>query len=108
MEASVGEFVGIARIGDVRSEVQMLAKWNAAIAKLRPAIKKPDTSSAFVLYGTAFLPEELPAVPAFDLPAGTPAWMQDASCWAARTGATPALKRRTITRGPGRDHPRSP
>ena len=75
----------------------MLAKWNAAIAKLRPGIKNPDTSSAFVPYGVAFLSEELPGVPAFDLPAGTPAWMEGASGWATRTGATAALKRRTIT-----------
>ena len=34
---------------------------------------------------------------AFDLPAGTPAWMQGDSGWATRTGTTAALKRRTIT-----------
>jgi len=75
----------------------MLANWNEAIQKLRPAIKNPDTNSAFVPYGTDFLPSELPSIPAFDLPAGTPAWMQGASGWATRTGTTAALKRRTIT-----------
>lgn len=76
---------------------QMLAKWNTAIQQLRLAIKNPDTNSAFVPYGADFVAEELPAIPAFDLPAGTPGWMQGQSGWAARTGATAALKRRTIT-----------
>jgi uracil-DNA glycosylase len=60
-------------------------------------IRNPDTTDPFVPYGAAFLPQELPAIPAFDLPAGLPAWMQGESGWAARTGATAALKRRTIT-----------
>ena len=76
---------------------QMLAEWNAAIQQLRPVIKNPDTTDPFVPYGATFLPQELPAIPAFDLSAGLPAWMQGASGWAARTGATAALKRRTIT-----------
>jgi hypothetical protein len=55
-----------------------------------------------ILVGTAghrvqgFL-AKLGTIPAFDLPAGTPGWMQGPSGWAARTGATAALKRRTIT-----------
>jgi len=82
----------------IRAATQaMLANWNQAIQKLRPAIKNPDTNSAFVPYGTDFLPQELPPIPAFDLPAGTPSWMQGESGWASRTGRTPALKRRTIT-----------
>jgi len=75
----------------------MLVKWNQAIEKtLRPAIKHPDTPVAFVPYGAAFLKAELPFIPAFDLPAGTPSWMQGDSGWAVRTGKTAALKRRTI------------
>jgi len=76
---------------------QMLVEWNAAIQQLRSLIENPDTADPFVPYGAAFLPEELPAIPAVDLPAGLPAWMQGESDWAARTGATAALKRRTIT-----------
>jgi uracil-DNA glycosylase len=75
----------------------MLANWNQAIQTLRPAIKHPDTTSPFVPYGSDFLAAELPGIPAFDLPAGTPAWMQGASGWAVRTGTTAALKRRTIS-----------
>lgn len=87
--------------GGTRAQIKaatraMLSNWNAAIRTLRPAIRHPDTTDAFVPYGTAFLARELPAIPAFDLPAGAPAWMQGASGWAARTGATAALKRRTI------------
>jgi hypothetical protein len=74
----------------------MLLQWNHAIQSLRPAIKHPDTTGAFVPYGAAFLPTELPSIPGFDLPAGTPAWMQGASGWATRTGTTAMLKRRTI------------
>jgi uracil-DNA glycosylase len=74
----------------------MLINWNQAIQTLRPAIKHPDTMAAFVPYGSHFLAAELPAIPAFDLPAGTPSWMQGASGWAARIGTTAALKRRTI------------
>ena len=75
----------------------MLANWNKAIQALRPAIKQPDVTGAFVPYGADFLPQELPSIPAFDLPAGTPTWMQGASGWATRAGTTAALKRRTIT-----------
>ncbi len=75
----------------------LLSKWNSAIQSLRPAIAHPDTPGPFVPYGTAFLRQELPSIPAFDLPAGSPAWMQGASGWAKRTGANAALKRRTIT-----------
>ncbi len=75
----------------------MLATYNTAIQHLRPAIQHPDTTAAFVPYGDAFVPEELPAIPSFDLPAGMPAWMQGDDGWAVRAGATAALKRRTIT-----------
>jgi len=75
----------------------MLQSWNTAIQALRTSITHPDSSAAFVPYGAAFQPQELPPIPAFDLPAGSPAWMQGASGWATRTGTTAALKRRTIT-----------
>jgi uracil-DNA glycosylase len=75
----------------------MLWKWNIAIETMRGAITHPDTSRPFVAYGDDFLPAELPPIPAFDLPAGTPAWMRGDSGWAARTGANTAPTRRTIT-----------
>ncbi|ORW88918.1 uracil-DNA glycosylase [Mycobacterium sp. IEC1808] len=75
----------------------MLVQWNAALQVLRSAVTQPDAARQFVPYGATFLPAELPPIPAFDLPAGTPAWMQGDSGWATRTGTTAALKRRTIT-----------
>ena len=75
----------------------MLAQYNTALQTLHGAITHPDTVRPLVPYGDDFLPAELPSIPAFDLPAGTPAWMQGASGWAARNGSTAALKRRTIT-----------
>lgn len=74
----------------------MLIKWNTAIQALRPSIQHPDTNSAFVAYGDDFTPAEMPAIPQYDLPAGSPAWMSTADNWATRQGMTTALKRRTI------------
>jgi hypothetical protein len=75
----------------------MLWKWNIAIETMRGAITHADASRRFVAVGDDFLPAELPPIPAFDLPAGTPAWMRGDSGWAARTGANTAPTRRTIT-----------
>jgi hypothetical protein len=75
----------------------MLAQYNTALQALHGAVTHPDTARPLVLYGDDFLPAELPSIPAFDLPAGAPPWMRGASGWAARTGSTAALKRRTIT-----------
>jgi uracil-DNA glycosylase len=75
----------------------MLAAWNTAITALRAVIQHPDANRPFVPYGADFTAAELPPIPMFDLPAGAPSWMQGASGWANRTGATAALKRRTIT-----------
>jgi uracil-DNA glycosylase len=88
--------------GGTRAQVKtaikaMLAAWNTAIVALRAVVTRdPDGSADFAPFGSAFLKAELPLVPAFDLPAGTPAWMQGESGWATRSGTTAALKRRTI------------
>lgn len=76
---------------------QMLANWNAGLDALHPALQHPDTVVPLVHYGTALAPGDLADIPAADLPAGCPAWMRSAEPWAARTGATPADKRATIT-----------
>lgn len=75
---------------------QMLAQWNAAIQQLRPSLKHPDVAGPFYPYGNAFQQADLIAIPAFDLPAGSPDWMTTAN-WAQRTGATATEKRFTIT-----------
>jgi hypothetical protein len=76
---------------------QLLAGWNAAVEILRPAIRSRDVTDSQPPYGEAFLPEEVPPIPEYDLPAGLPVWMQGGAAWAERTGDTPQKKRRTIT-----------
>jgi hypothetical protein len=44
----------------------------------------------------AFTAADKPDIPAVDLPAGIPDWMRLQDGWAARTGATAPLKRKTI------------
>ncbi|HEY4159317.1 MAG TPA: uracil-DNA glycosylase family protein [Polyangiaceae bacterium] len=76
---------------------QMLAAWNTALIPLHAALEHPDAKRALVPYGEAFVPAELPEIPAFDLPAGSPDWMRGVDGWATRTGDTPDAKRRTLT-----------
>jgi hypothetical protein len=52
---------------------------------------------ALVPYGTTITEAEHGEIPAFDLPAGLPAWMRSPRAWAARTGADANEKRATIT-----------
>ncbi len=75
----------------------MLQNWNAALQALHPAIAHPDTAVPLQLYGNAFAPGDLVAIPAADLPAGSPPWMLGMDAWADRTGTTPQQKRYTIT-----------
>jgi uracil-DNA glycosylase len=76
--------------------VALLQNWNAGLQALRPAIENPDAPTPLVLYGTDFTAAELVDIPADDMPAGLPSWMQRADAWAARLGDTPDIKRRTI------------
>ena len=73
----------------------MLAKYNAAIGRIRPKLTKTD-AAATALYGNAFADADLPDIPMQDLPAGIPAWMSTEEEWAKRVGDTAATKRRTI------------
>jgi len=75
----------------------MLQRWNTALEALRDALKHPDVDRPFVPYGADFQPGELVEIPAYDVPAGIPAWMRGTDGWAARTGATAGERRRTIT-----------
>jgi uracil-DNA glycosylase len=75
----------------------MLREWNTALEALRQAVQHPDSVRPFVPYGADFQPSELVEIPAYDVPAGIPAWMRGTDGWAARTGKTAAEKRRTIT-----------
>jgi uracil-DNA glycosylase len=73
----------------------MLAKYNAAIERIRAVLSTTDAAAA-PLYGDAFADTDLPDIPMADLPAGTPAWMSTEEEWAKRVGDTAAIKRRTI------------
>lgn len=76
---------------------RLLENWNQGLGLLHAAIQHPDEAKDIVLYGEAFQPDDLSEIPEFDVPAGTPPWMRGLEAWAARTGSTPAEKRKTIT-----------
>jgi uracil-DNA glycosylase len=75
---------------------QLLKEWNTALVKLRPAITAPELPGPLIPYGEIFLPQELPTIPDFDLPAGLPPWMRGGTSWAARVGETAKAKRATL------------
>lgn len=76
---------------------RLLANWNAALALLAPAVRHPDLPTAPRPYGTAWTEGDRVPIPAFDLPAGLPAWMHEQDGWARRAGADDLAKRRNIT-----------
>jgi uracil-DNA glycosylase len=73
----------------------MLAKYNAAIERIRPILGATEDDAA-PLYGNAFTDADLPDIPMADLPPGVPTWMSTEEEWAKRVGDTAAIKRRTI------------
>jgi hypothetical protein len=75
----------------------MLANWNAGLEAIAPAVTHPDRARPLVPYGDAFADGDRIPIPMADLPAGTPPWMAVDDGWAARTGASAAAKRATIT-----------
>ena len=75
----------------------MLANWNSALTLLKPAVLHPDREIPLRLYSTAFQAGDIVEIPEIDLPAGMPPWMRGSESWAVRSGATPELKRVTIT-----------
>jgi 5-methylthioadenosine/S-adenosylhomocysteine deaminase len=75
----------------------MLAGWNVGLAKLFNALTRRDVVTPLVPYGEAFAPGDTAEIPALDYPAGLPDWMRSDRAWAARTGASAAIRRRTVT-----------
>ena len=75
----------------------MLQNWNSALARLQPAIQRPDRNVAVVPYGESFPRGDDVEIPEADMPAGSPVWMRSLKNWAMRTGASTAVKRATIT-----------
>jgi uracil-DNA glycosylase len=76
---------------------KMLTQWNGALQSLFGAVQVDVAVPAFVPYGAGFKDAEKGDIPAFDLPAGTPAWMYDNDGWAKRQGSSAAAKRANIT-----------
>jgi hypothetical protein len=73
----------------------MLENWNNALQELHP-LPHPDKARSLKLYGSSFATNEKVAIPAEDMPAGSPDWMRLDDGWADRPG-TGLTKRRTIT-----------
>lgn len=74
----------------------MLRNWNAGLQALKAVIQHPDKNIPLQLYGSAFGADDMPDIPAEDLPAGVPEWMRTEEAWASREGPTAQEKRRTI------------
>jgi uracil-DNA glycosylase len=72
----------------------MLANWNEALEAFHP-LTRPDRSLSLRQYGESFRAGEKVAIPAADVPAGTPEWMRLNDGWADRPG-TGLKKRATI------------
>ncbi len=78
---------------------KLLTDWNRQLPALRRNVV-PDDPAALdppQPYGTGWDDGDLAAIPAADLPAGSPAWWRSLAGWATRTGRTAQLKRATIT-----------
>ena len=74
---------------------RMLVRWSDAIERLTPHVAAPDVAPPVdPRYGDAFGPTDLPPIPAFDLPAGAPAWMSGIEAWAERGSPTEAAPHR--------------
>jgi hypothetical protein len=85
------------RITKVAAFEKLCVDWNRALDTLSPLVT-PDEARPLVPYGTTITDDEKVAVPAADLPAGTPRFMVDsARTWAARLGDTTDAKRGSIT-----------
>jgi uracil-DNA glycosylase len=76
---------------------KLLKNWNTGLQALAPAVTHPDVPTPLVPYGSTWGAGERPPVPAFDVPAGLPAWMYEQDGWARRQGPDQLAKRRNIT-----------
>jgi uracil-DNA glycosylase len=78
-----------------RAVEAMLRNWNAALGRLRPAIRAPDVQPGPEGYGTTLTEADYAPIPEHDLPAGLPGWMRSRS-WADRAGRSAELRRASI------------
>lgn len=80
---------------------KMLTNWNEALRRLRPSIAHPDVSEPLVPYGARFTDDELPEVPAGDLPAGIPDWMRREVAWALMSDEPGDQRAGIVVKTPG-------
>ena len=74
----------------------LLAQYSAALPRLHAAIAHPDVARPVEPYGDVLTDADHAEIPAFDLPAGLPAWMRSLETWAKRDGADAEAKRATL------------
>lgn len=74
----------------------LLKNWNGALARLHPRIATPDVRAPLERYGERLTADDLPEIPSFDLPAGTPDWMRREVAWAVMA-EEPGAQRASIT-----------
>jgi len=73
---------------------KMLTQWNAALDRLDRNLGERDADRALIPYGQALLPDDRAAIPAADLPAGSPPWMSSVKQWATRKALTTSSDRK--------------
>lgn len=76
---------------------RLLRNWSDAVMRLAPAVTDPDVPVTPQPYGAAWADGDRRPIPAFDMPAGLPAWMREQDGWARRSGADALAKRRNLT-----------
>jgi hypothetical protein len=76
---------------------KLLANWNAALQLIAPSVQHPDVPTVLQPFGDAWAEGDRLPIPAFDFPAGLPAWMHEQDGWARRSGPDELAKRRNIT-----------
>ena len=75
---------------------RMLKSWNTALTRLHAKIEHPDDEIPLRRYGKKLVAGDRRRIPDFDLPAGTPTWMQGLAEWAQRGPADPGSPRRGV------------
>jgi uracil-DNA glycosylase len=78
------------------TRAELLDNWNVALQALHANIAKPDVVKPLVLYGSDFLPGELPEIPSRDFPMGLPSWTRSTDFWASMS-PTPGTERANIS-----------
>jgi len=73
---------------------KMLTQWNAALDRLDRNLGERDADRDLIPYGQELLSDDRAAIPAADLPAGSPPWMSSVKQWATRKALTTSSDRK--------------